>query len=438
MRRRFTAVVWMVIYLFLVLAPLILLVVAPGRPQRGFWREVAVAFGFAGLSLMGLQFIPTGRLGFITNVFPVDVLYFFHHWTSILATLFVVLHPVILVANNPNVLILFDIPNAPWRARAGIVSGFSVVALTVLSVWRVGFKLKYEPWRVLHNVLAVGAVGLALWHIFGVRYYLASPAQRVLWIALPVIWFVIIAYVRLYKPWRMLQHPWRVKNVQEERGDCWTLVIEPVGHEGLDFEPGQFAWLTVGQSPFRIREHPFSFTSSAPLPDCLCFTIKELGDFTTRVSELEPGTEVYVDGPYGLFSIDEYEAPAYVFLAGGIGVAPIMSMLRTMSDEGDERSVTMFYGNVSWDAVPFREELEKLEEELNLEVVHVLEEPPPDWEGETGYITADVLDRHLPDNREELIYFVCGPLVMIRVVREALVSIGIPRQQIEEERYQMA
>jgi len=438
MRRSIKALFWIGVYLALVLAPVILLLTTPRLPQRAFWREFAVALGFAGLSLMGFQFIPTARLECVANVFPTDTLYFFHHWTSIAATLFIAAHPVLLVANNPRVLILFDLPNAPWRARAGIAAGVAVVLLTAVSVWRQGFNLNYEPWRFLHNVLAVGATGLTLWHIFGVRYYLAVPAQRALWIALPALWVVLFSYVRIYKPWVMRQHPYRIAAVREERGDCWTVAVEPIGHNGLTFEVGQFAWLTVDRSPFGLREHPFSITSSAEEPHTLCFTIKALGDFTSQVKELEPGTRVYVDGPYGLFSMEEHPAPGYVFAAGGIGSAPMISMLRTMADRGDERPLWMIYGSVSWDDVTFREELTALEERLNLKVIHVLEEPPPGWEGETGYITADVLDRHLPQNREELIYFVSGPIPMIRLVKKDLRELDIPLRRIEEEQYEMA
>jgi len=438
MRRSLKAVIWMGVYAILVVTPLILLLVMPGPPQRGFWREFAVALGFAGLSLMGLQFIPTARLGFLANVFPMDTLYYFHHWTSIVATLFILAHPLILVADNPYVLILFDLPNASWQARAGIVAVLAVLVLTGMSIWRKALKVKYEPWRVMHNVLAVGATGLALWHVFGVRYYLAAPAQRVLWIALPAVWAALFGYVRVYKPWRMRQRPYRLVEVNEERGDCWTLVVEPVGHAGMTFEPGQFAWLTVERSPFAIREHPFSFSSSAEVDEMLCFTIKELGDFTSQVKDLEPGTTVFVDGPYGLFSMEEYEAPGYVFLAGGIGSAPMISMLRTMADRGDKRCLCMFYGSRSWEEVTFREELKPLEERLDLEVVHVLEDPPAGWEGETGYITKDVLDRHLPENREQMVYFVSGPVPMIRAVKRELRELGIPLRQIEEEQYEMA
>ena len=437
MRKTLRAIFWIGVYLALAVGPLILLVVMPRPPQREFWREVAVALGFAGLSLMGLQFIPTARLRFLADVFPMDTTYYFHHWTSVMATVFIVAHPLILIANNRYVLILFDLANAPWRARAGITAAVAVIALTVLSVWRKEFKLKYEPWRILHNLFAIAATGLALWHIFGVRYYLASPVQRVLWIVLPAVWGGLLGYVKLYKPWRMLRHPYRIKQIREERGDCWTLAIEPVGHEGLTFEAGQFAWLTIDRSPFLIREHPFSFTSSAER-GALEFTIKELGDFTSRLKEFEPGTPVYVDGPYGEFSVDDDAAPGYVFLAGGIGSAPVMGILRTLADRGDEGRLYLFYGNYNWEQVTFREEIGNLQRRLNLEVIHVLEKPAPDWEGESGYITAEVLDRYLPDDRQALVYFICGPIPMIRPVRTALRHLGIPRGRIYEERYEMA
>ncbi len=438
MKKTWKSTFWISFYFILTVAPLILMFVGPHPPQREALREVAVGFGFVGLSLMGVQFIPTARLKFLTNVFPMDSLYVYHHWISVAATIFIAAHPILLAVHNPNILILFDLANAPWRARAGITAGLFVVALTVMSVWRLEFKIKYEPWRLFHNILAIGATGLTLWHIFGVNYHLGTPIQRILWIALPAVWVVSLIYTRLYKPWEMIRNPYQVKEVREERGDCWTLAIEPVGHNGLTFKPGQVAWLTIDKTPFVIREHPFSFTSSAERPETLEFTIKELGDFTSRINEFDRGTPVYVDGPYGIFSVDEYRAPGYVFIAGGIGSAPFMSMLRTLADRGDQRPLYFFYGNFNWKQVPFREELADLEQRLNLKVIHVLEKPAPDWEGESGYITADILDRHLPEDRHEFLYLVCGPLPMFPPIKKALDVIEIPNHRIHQERYKMA
>src|SRR6185503_166059 len=123
---------------------------------------------------------------------------------------------------------------------------------------------------------------------------------------------------------------------------------------------------------FSITQHPFSFSSSAEREE-VELAVKALGDFTSTVSELEPGTTVYVDGPHGVFSIDQDEGPGFGLLAGGVGIAGLISMLRTMADREDMRPVLLFYANRDWDGVAFREEIEQLKEKLSLSVVHVLE-----------------------------------------------------------------
>ncbi len=184
--------------------------------------------------------------------------------------------------------------------------------------------------------------------------------------------------------------------------------MRPDGHEGFGFKPGQFAWLTVWNSPFAIKEHPFSFSSSAADSGEFSFTVKELGDFTGMVKEISSGERVYLDGSHGQFTVDRWGGPKNVFVAGGIGVTPIMSMLRTLADRGDRRPLLLVYASRTWEDVIFREELEGLEERLNLRVAHVIEDPPDGWEGERGYVTAGVLDCCLPEGHEECEYFTCG------------------------------
>jgi len=86
----------------------------------------------------------------------------------------------------------------------------------------------------------------------------------------------------------------------------------------------------------------------------------------------------------------------HVLIAGGIGITPMMSMIRTLADRGDRRPLVLLYGSRDWESVTFREELESLKTRLALTVVHVLSELPPGWTGEQGRITAEVFRRHLP------------------------------------------
>ena len=143
--------------------------------------------------------------------------------------------------------------------------------------------------------------------------------------------------------------------------------------------------------------------------------------------------------PTGTFGVDEYpDATGHVFVAGGIGIAPIMSMLRTLADRGDRRPLLLFYGNRVWDRVAFREELEALRQRLSLQVVHVLIEPPAEWPGEHGFVTREVLQRHLPPNLRQLEYFICGPTPMTQAVERSLAALGIDSSRVHSEIFDWA
>jgi len=109
-----------------------------------------------------------------------------------------------------------------------------------------------------------------------------------------------------------------------------------------------------------------------------------------------------------------------------------------MNDRSDDRYVIFFYANPGWETINYREELEVLQDRMNLKVVHVLEEPPEDWDGEVGFVTKEILDRHLPENRDDLQYFICGPIPMIVMVKKALKALGLPMQQVHTEKFEMA
>jgi predicted ferric reductase len=100
-------------------------------------------------------------------------------------------------------------------------------------------------------------------------------------------------------------------------------------------QPGQFAWIKLGGSPWTLEEHPFSFASSGRGVTASSSASRRWATSRRSSASVEPGTRAYLDGPHGAFSIDRYPAAGYVLIAGGIGITPILSMLRTMADRGD-------------------------------------------------------------------------------------------------------
>jgi len=431
---------WLLLYVLLAVAPLILLELGDVPAGREFWRELSVAFGFIGLSMLTLQFVLTARFKVIKAPYGADIVYHFHRQISLVAFALVISHPILLFIFSPQTLGLLNLVNAPWRARLGVGAVFFLILLIIASLYRKPLRIDYTLWRIWHGILAIVVVTFSMGHILLVRHYLNLPWKQVFWILYGIFWLGLLIYTRVIKPIQLLRRPFVVDRVIQERGSAWSLVLKPLGHSGMKFHPGQFAWLTAWKSPFTDTEHPFSFTSSAARTDSLVFTIKELGDFSSTIKNMQPGQKVFLDGPFGAFSIDRHaHAPKFAFIAGGVGITPIMSMLRTLADRHDNRPLLLIYANRDWESIIFREEIEQLKGSLNLTVAHVLEKPSQDWNGEIGYVNKALLDRLLPKEKErDLIeIFICGPPPMMNAVEKALVSLHVHYDDFHSERFNL-
>jgi predicted ferric reductase len=350
----------------------------------------------------------------------------------------IVAHPLIIVIDNPSRLKLLNPIGGNWASRAGLASVLSLLLIVVTSVFRERIKLRYELWRLWHIVLGVSAIVFAQLHISMAGLYTNNTWKHAIWIVIAVLMVGLVAYLRLMKPaWQRGRHAWRVAEVRADRGETHVVALEPVGHAGLAFSPGQFAWLKLGGA-FHLEEHPFSFCSSAEKRDRVEFGIKSLGDFTNHVGDIAVGTPAYLDGPHGAFSIDRYPATGYVFIAGGVGVTPFISFLRTMADRSDPRPVLMIYAEKIWDGIAFRDELESLKARVDLTVHFVLKEPHDGWEGFTGYVDHDLLTELVPRDRYARAYFICGPQRMMDGVHDALKKLDIEEQHVHLEQFNLA
>jgi predicted ferric reductase len=437
-RRWIRGTLWIVAYVLLAAFPLLLLLTGP-VPRGGGWAwDFAMALGFAGLAIMGLQFVLTARFRRATAPFGIDIVYYFHRWAALGGFGLIVAHYLILRLRHPAALGSADPRNAEWPMTAGRVALALFAVLIVTSLGRKALRLEYDRWRVGHAVMAVMAVALAGWHIRGAGHYTAETWRGALWTGYTALWLGVLGYIRVLKPLRLLRSPYRVIEVRAERGRAWTLTLQPMREPMPDFRPGQFAWLSLGRSPFRAGEHPFSIASSATLQPAVQFTIKELGDFTRTIRHTRTGTIAYLDGPHGVFTPDAWpQAPGFVFIAGGIGIAPIMSMLRTLADRSDRRPLLLVFGNRHWNDVLFREEIETLASRLTLRVVHVLQEPPPDWRGATGILSPPVIRAALTPDVANGVCFLCGPKPMNDSVQHTLRGLGVPLSRIQCELFDM-
>ncbi len=436
MRTAVKGIIWFGAYLALIGAPLIFAGIGVIDERRGFWREFAVALGFVGLAMLGLQFVLVARIKMLAAPFGEDALVHFHRYMGYAGTLFILAHPILLIVLvDPSYLERVNPLTAPWPGRFGTLSIGCLLVVIVTSTWRLALRISYEVWQGIHLVLSTVAIVAALVHVEMIHHYVNNPVKRGLWIVMTAAFFMIFLWVRVIRPILRMRRPWEIVSVHRERGGVNTITMRPAGHRGFTFAPGQFSWLSVRRSPFALTQHPFSFASNGDDASALRMSVKELGDFTRTVSSIAPGTRAYLDGPHGVFTPDRYSGPGFVFIAGGVGIVPLMSMLRTFAERGERRPCHLFFGVNRIEDATFDEELKALPSRLSLTVTFVVSDPPDGWTGERGHITADTLRRHLPVGHQRLQYFICGPGVMMDAMEDALGVLRVSDDRIHTERF---
>jgi ferredoxin-NADP reductase len=225
-----------------------------------------------------------------------------------------------------------------------------------------------------------------------------------------------------------------VREVRHDSDSVCTLVLDPRGAP-LRFAPGQFAWLRLTRGG---EEHPFTIASSAAGGGC-AFTVRSTGDFGTALRNLPAGTPVWVDGPYGSCSLDLLPQPAsgVAMIAAGVGITPMLSMVRTLADRHDPRPLLLVQAAGEAHELLFRHELGRLAQRLDLTVVEVLRTPPPGWAGAAGDVGTPLLRAVLPHpgRRAALDHFVCGSPGFVTAVTRSLRELGVPEHRIHTEQF---
>ena len=445
MRLIIRGVFWFGLYLTLILFPLIAGVVFFGSQQAASpLVYLAIAVGYIALALMATELALVSRFGGVAGAFGLDSLLQFHRQIGIASMAFAIAHPVLLLADRAYTISHF-IPSAetPWPVTSG-PAAFLLAALVVgLSVYRRQLRISYGVWHVTHGLLSIALIGFAGAHVLGIGRFAALPVMRVLWIVYLLFFVGMFLRYRFFRPLSLLHRPWEIVENRVEHGQSNTLVLRPVGHEGFRFEPGQFAWIGFGRSPFSADQHPISFSSNGDIPShdgTIAFTIKQLGDWSRDVvPHVEPGTRTWVDGPHGVFTIDREEGAGYCLIGGGVGITPLYAMLQALETRGDPRPVFMFHAANDYDDLTFREELAEMAERMpTLTLVTVLLNPPEGWDGETGFVTADILSTYLPPTLyRRFQYFICGPGPLMDAMEKTLPAIGVPRERVHTERFDM-
>ncbi len=202
-----------------------------------------------------------------------------------------------------------------------------------------------------------------------------------------------------------------------------TLVDELANHR-FSFKPGQFMMISMPH----LGEAPISFSSSPDSTDGFSLTIRNSGRLTAAVQQLRPGDIIGVRGPYGRpFPQDRLGGKNLLFVAGGIGLAPLRPLIEYWLSRADEvGSLTLFYGSRTPEEFCFNRDYPRWRKD-GLDLRLTVDQAAEEWDGSVGLVTS-LLDGFTID--EETIALVCGPGIMIRFVLQKLQAMGMEAENI--------
>ena len=415
------------IYLGVVLLPLGLSWLS-SRPPRSVLDELASGAGMLAFAIVLAEFLLSGRFRAVSNRIGIDVTMRFHQLLARTALVLALVHP--FAYRTPSMTI--DVS----ALATGLLAWALLGLVFLLALFRNRSNMPYEAWRMVHGIGAALIAGLLLHHTLYAGHYAQDPVLAWVWIGLFAVALLSLAYIYLAKPVLKLLFPWAVETVRTVGLNTWEVTIAPRGHKGLSYQAGQFVWLSIGRRAASLNENPFSISSAPMSGERLQFIIKELGDFTRTLGHVTPGTQAYVDGPHGNMVITGRREPGIALIAGGVGIAPLLGILRQLHHENDPRPTVLVYGNRVEEQIVCRDELDRLARDHGTQVVQALYEPTEGWSGHTGVCDAALIRRVFdqPEMRQWL-FILCGPPVMMEVAEETLIDIGVPACQIISERF---
>ena len=424
---------WLLLYLVVLIGPFVVVAFAAPPDHRTFTHELGSGLGISALLILAMQLVLPARLRLLAPL-GADVAIRLHRRLATVVLTLIAAHVLAILLADPSRLSLFRFVDAPVRAQAAILAVAAIALLYGSSLARRRIRLSYVGWRAIHLALGAGALGLAIVHTVGVQRYLTTGSALVLLAAVAVLPFASLATLRIARLRRTTVRPYLVRRIVAEGGGVTSLHLEADGHAGQPFNPGQFAWIRLADRRTSLEEHPFSYASSALRPDQPVFAIRAQQGFTAMVPDLPLGTAVLVDGPHGTFR-PVPTSTGMLVIAGGIGITPAMSILRTAWDERSATRYVLLYSGRTLAGLTFLDQFEVMQLRLDLHVVPILSDPPSDWRGERGRIRPDVIDRHLPSEVRDWQFTICGPSGLVDATCDALHALGIPPERIHAERF---
>jgi ferredoxin-NADP reductase/DMSO/TMAO reductase YedYZ heme-binding membrane subunit len=330
----------------------------------------------------------------------------------------------------------------------GITGLLVMLPLAVTSTNAMIKRLGGKRWRALHRLVYVAAIAGVI------HYYMQVKADVRRPLAFAGVLAILLGY-RLVVYWRrpksvpaattavkpkIWSGPLRVARIVQETPDVRTFrLASPDGNRlPFDYLPGQHLFLSLQIAGKRVSR-TYTIASSPARPSCCELTIKreENGLASRHLHDtLREGGLLNVSAPAGRFTFDGAQSTSIVLIAGGVGITPLMAILRYLTDQRWKGDIYFLYSAKTPQDIIFRQELDDLQRRFpNLHLLVTLTQAEGmHWAGRKGRITGELLTQTIPNLAARPVY-ICGPASMMEPTIRLLRELGVPGDQIKSEAF---
>jgi len=410
---------------------------------------IPMLLGCMAFTWLMTQFLISSRPKWMERFIGLDRMLRFHSLVAVLAIVLGLLHRSIMEemmdetfmtqVGNLALVIFIGISALALVFMADLLVRYLQIVAKLRKVLEKNQLFRYQIQLLLHNLSILGGI-LIFVHVMMTSTARMSLLVTGIYISYFAIGMGSYIWHKVLRPAIQKKNGFRVQEVIRESESMWTLVLKSSRKKLFTYKAGQFGFIRVFSPFVKPEEHPFSFSSHPENPEVLSVTIKELGDYTRTIKQIKPGDKVAVDGPYGTFTPASHSHGKWVLIAGGIGITPMLSILRSMNSTDPNRSVMLLWGFNQAAEIIRKEEFQDMQKTMpNLKIIPVAFRDDT-WQGERGTIDTEKIRRlgqlHGFDHPETG-YYICGPGIMLNKVLESLNTLHIRSSRIHYERFSL-
>lgn len=410
--------------------------------------------GLVGTVMYALNLVFSTRLRLLEPLFGgLNRVYIAHHVLGGLALVFLAFHPLLLalrfVTSSLQQAALLLLPNGLFPISALFSTGHDLHAV-ILEQWAIFFgflafwgmvglllvtffiKLPYRIWLLTHKFLGAAFFLGGLHILFVTSDTSAHAGIKWYMLAWTAIGLAAFAYRTLLAKIFVRRFTYKVMKVDVAGGNVTQILMAPIGNT-MPYKPGQFVFIRFlgsQQQGISAEWHPFSISSS-PKEQHLRLSVKGLGDYTNILSRLAPGVTAEIEGAYGKFTYTNVNNHNQIWIGGGIGITPFISMAKDLADK--DHHVDLYYTVKTTSEVVDWQALYDMAVQKNGQFRVI----PYIGDQQQEHLNADYIEKTSGGLKGKDI-FICGPPGMMQSLRKQFKDKGIPGTSIHSEEFGMS